>query len=64
MRNVLNYRNCSKGIYVPQVEKEHIANREQIMYIEPIAIAKEGAPDATGACVVSLSNPGHKEHGT
>jgi hypothetical protein len=51
---------------VPGQGKEHIANREQIMYIVSIAIASvkgdaRVSPRAKGS-VVGLSNPGHKEH--
>ena len=52
---------------VPNSQKEHIANPEQIVYIVSIVMTHGGAIwsrfPVQRASVVRLSNPGHKEHG-
>lgn len=49
-----------KRLVFEYLNKEHIANQEQIMYSAGFAIAKAGT--SGGTCVVSLPNPSHKEH--
>jgi hypothetical protein len=53
---------CSKGIYVPRVRKEHIANIEQIVYSLPIAncsgcSGRGGQDQGVDASVASESRP-------